>query len=91
MEFLAAFIVFLLAVAGMAVGVIFSDRKLAGSCGGVAADGTTLGDCLCEKKKQNLCPSEEGNELVKMAGLGWPKRKAKGGASPATGGDSIEV
>jgi len=91
MEFVAAFFIFVLAVAGMAVGVIFSDRKLQGSCGGVAADGTTLGDCLCEKKKQNLCPSEEGNELVKMAGMGWPKRKAKGAPSPATSGDSIEV
>ena len=91
MEFVAAFVVFGLAVLGMAVGVIFSDRKLQGSCGGVAADGSTLGDCLCEKKKQNLCPSEEGNELVKMAGMGWPKRKAHGKPSVATGGDSIEV
>lgn len=91
MEFLATFFVFMLAVAGMAVGVIFSDRKLQGSCGGVAADGTTLGDCLCEKKKQNLCPSEEGNELVKLAGMGWPKRKAKGAPSAVAGSDSIEV
>lgn len=91
MEFVAAFVIFGLAVLGMSVGVLFSDRKLQGSCGGVAGDGTTLGDCLCEKKKKNLCPSEEGNELVKMAGMGWPKAKAKGQPGALSGGDSIEV
>ncbi len=32
-----AFIVLLLAVAGMAVGVILSNRRLSGSCGGLSA------------------------------------------------------
>ncbi len=32
-----AFAVLLLAVAGMAVGVIFSGRRLTGSCGGLSA------------------------------------------------------
>jgi len=32
-----AFIVLLLATVGMAVGVIFSDRRLTGSCGGLSA------------------------------------------------------
>ncbi|MBL4684917.1 MAG: hypothetical protein JKY37_10035 [Nannocystaceae bacterium] len=36
-------------MAAMAVGVIFSDRRLAGSCGGKDAD------CLCEKKARGEC------------------------------------
>ena len=31
------FVVFLLVVAGMAVGVIFSNRRITGSCGGLSA------------------------------------------------------
>lgn len=43
-------------MAALAVGVIFSDRRLKGSCGGL---GTVMGDdCdFCEKKDQ--CPSEK--------------------------------
>lgn len=33
----AAFVVLLLVVAGMAVGVILSGRRIAGSCGGLSA------------------------------------------------------
>ncbi len=39
-------------MAGMAVGVIFSNRRLAGSCGGSGAD------CVCEKKERGECPHE---------------------------------
>ena len=35
--FLPALIVFLLVVVGMAVSVIFSNRRITGSCGGVTA------------------------------------------------------
>ncbi len=35
--FLPALVVFLLVVVGMAVGVIFSDRRITGSCGGLSA------------------------------------------------------
>ncbi len=41
-----------LLMAGMAVGVIFSNRRLAGSCGGSDAD------CVCEKKARGECPHE---------------------------------
>lgn len=42
-------------MAGMAVGVIFSNRRLAGSCGGADAD------CVCEKKERGECPhGDEG-------------------------------
>ncbi len=39
----------LLLVAGMAVGVIFSNRRLAGSCGGSKAD------CVCDNKARGRC------------------------------------
>ncbi len=42
-----------LLMAGMAVGVIFSNRRLAGSCGGSDAD------CVCEKKARGECPHGE--------------------------------
>lgn len=38
---------------GMAVGVIFSNRRLAGSCGGADAD------CLCEKRERGECPHDK--------------------------------
>lgn len=47
-----------LVMLGMAVGVLFSNRKLKGSCGGL---GAIMGeDCeFCDKKKNNLCPNEK--------------------------------
>ncbi|MEM6296692.1 MAG: hypothetical protein AAGA54_35825 [Myxococcota bacterium] len=41
-----------LLMTGMAVGVIVSNRSLAGSCGGTGAD------CLCEKKERGECPHD---------------------------------
>ncbi|NQU49847.1 MAG: hypothetical protein HQ519_14440 [Planctomycetes bacterium] len=75
MTYVAAFIVFALAVLGMAVGVIFSGRKLSGSCGGLTADGKNLADCLCARKTLDICASDEGNELVALSELGYPRRK----------------
>lgn len=40
-------------MAAMAVGVIFSNRRLAGSCGGRDAD------CVCEKKTRGECPHDQ--------------------------------
>lgn len=49
--FLVSLVVMLAAIAGMAVGVIFSNKKLKGSCGGL---GKVMGDdCMfCEKKEE---------------------------------------
>lgn len=55
--FFVTFLVFILFVAAMAVGVIFSNKKLKGSCGGLNNVDGLEGDCLlcsnkkCEKKK----------------------------------------
>jgi len=42
--FLLTLVMFALLMAGMAVGVIFSNRELKGSCGGSGGD-----DCFCER------------------------------------------
>ncbi len=53
--FLITFLFFLLFVVVMAVGVIFGNRKIKGSCGGLNSVDGLEGDCLlcnkkCEKK-----------------------------------------
>jgi|TARA_B100000959_G_scaffold253000_1_gene283518 hypothetical protein len=76
--FLLSFSVFLLAVGGMAVGVVFAGKRLSGSCGGVSSDGEELGDCLCSRKDQELCPSDDDTGLLGIAEMGYPKRAIKG-------------
>ena len=46
--FLIALCVFLIAVAGMAVGVIISNRRLKGSCGGVSGTTDEQGNPMCQ-------------------------------------------
>ena len=46
--FLAAITVFGLVMAGMAVGVIFSNRRIKGSCGGLSTMSNELGEPMCE-------------------------------------------
>ena len=64
--FLITFLVFVAVVAAMAVGVIFSDRRIKGSCGGLAtwkdADGESICDACAdcpEKKKECELESRE--------------------------------
>ena len=47
--FFIAFIVIALAVLGLAIGVVLSDRRLKGSCGGLNAIQGLEGSCGCEK------------------------------------------
>jgi hypothetical protein len=63
--FLISLIVMLAAIGGMAVGVIFSNRKLKGSCGGL---GKLMGeDCnFCDKKEQCENDKEHKEECVKL-------------------------
>ena len=48
--FLLTLSLFGVAMAAMAIGVILSDRKLHGSCGGPDSD-----DCLCAIEKRKIC------------------------------------
>lgn len=69
--FIAAFIVISLLVAGMAVGVLFSNKPIKGSCGGLAALGMK-GDCeicggnrdACEENTRRVA-DERAKELGK--------------------------
>ena len=47
--FLVTLTVFAMAMSAMAVGVIFSNRRLHGSCGG------SSDDCVCEIEKRRAC------------------------------------
>ena len=62
--FVGALVVFSLAIAGMAVGAIFNDRPITGSCGGIASkpneDGSS--SCsLCEKPVVD-CPDQASEQ-----------------------------
>ncbi len=46
--FLASFVVFCVVMAGMAIGVIVSDRRITGSCGGLANMKADDGEPMCE-------------------------------------------
>ena len=63
--FLVSLVVMMAAIAGMAVGVIFSNRKLKGSCGGL---GKLMGeDCsFCDKKDECDKSSEHKEDCVKL-------------------------
>lgn len=73
MEVLLTMSIFGLAMTGMAIGVIFSDRVLKGSCGGVEHQGPN-GESLtcggCAKQQADLCPSDD--PLVSLAQIGHP-------------------
>jgi uncharacterized protein len=65
--FLLSLVFFLLVVAGMAVGVIFSNKPITGSCGGMGALGidTSCDICggnpaVCEQETRNEQPSDPG-------------------------------
>ncbi len=60
--FLPALAVFLLAVGGMAVGVIFSNRRITGSCGGLSA---VPGADRCGVCGRNLADESEANCDIK--------------------------
>ncbi|SMF31406.1 hypothetical protein SAMN02745866_02068 [Alteromonadaceae bacterium Bs31] len=62
-EYILAFIVLLLVVAGMAVGVIFSNKPIKGSCGGLSAVGID-GECeICGGDTQK-CEEEQERQAV---------------------------
>ena len=79
--FLLSFLIFSLVALGMALGVIFSNKELKGSCGGLGNIPGISGDCSCsnpcEKKKarmakeakntnNNFAPNESPIEFRKL-------------------------
>lgn len=48
LEIIVAIVVFAIAIAGMAIGVILSNRRLKGSCGGLANLRDSSGKSMCE-------------------------------------------
>jgi len=61
--YFVTFIVIALAIAGMALGVLLSDRRLKGSCGGLNTIQGLEGSCGCEK------PCEKRQQREKEARL----------------------
>lgn len=59
---LATILVFALAMAGMAVGVIFSNRRLKGSCGGTGRD------CTCDDATRKDCDLKKAADAAGGAG-----------------------
>jgi hypothetical protein len=90
---LLGLLVFVVAIAAMAVGVIVNGKKLAKSCGGSAeaVEADLLGDCVCARKDADICASDDGNELVLLAELGNPKRKDYFKQAREGGGPALEV
>ena len=65
MTFIVTVIAFMLFVAAMAVGVIFSNKELKGSCGGMANLQTEKGDSFCSVcglPAGQTCESEEDED-----------------------------
>lgn len=59
----AAFIVFLLVVAGMAIGVIAGRKPIAGSCGGIANLGLEKECGICGNDFSKCREKQPGNTL----------------------------
>lgn len=76
MEILITLGLFAVAMTGMAIGVIFSNRALRGSCGGESVrngDGEVISCGACPKKEQDVCPTDE--PLVQLAQITHPNPK----------------
>mgnify|MGYP001176962580 CR=1 FL=1 len=62
MEFLAAIVLFGLAFAGLALGVMLKGKQVSGGCGGDVhdKDGNLVveGNCACGKKQHDRCETD---------------------------------
>ncbi|TVQ94144.1 MAG: hypothetical protein EA397_03070 [Deltaproteobacteria bacterium] len=57
----------------MAIGVLFSNRVLRGSCGGeevLGPDGNPLSCGACPRKERDICPSDDA--VASLAQVGYP-------------------
>lgn len=76
MELILSTGIFAIAMVGMSIGVIVSNRRLKGSCGGeevLGADGNPLSCGACPKKEAEVCPSDD--PFVKLAQIAHPNPK----------------
>jgi len=65
MVYILAFLILVLVVTGMAVGVIFSNKPIKGSCGGLSAVGVD-GECeICGGDPQKCDEEQERRALEK--------------------------
>lgn len=73
MELVLALGLFGIAMAAMAIGVVFSNRALRGSCGGPSVqgpDGDALSCGACPRKERDVCPSDD--QLASLAQIAYP-------------------
>ncbi len=70
--FVLVLVVFAVALAGMSIGVIVSNRRLKGSCGGLAGLTDERGNTLCDACT-NPAPTCSGNPASRFAGQGEPR------------------
>lgn len=76
MVVLVTIAIFALAMTGMALGVIISNRRLKGSCGGL-----TGGACVCEESQKAglpppaACPKDLPESAPRVE-LGWKRGRA---------------
>ena len=68
LTFFLAMLVFILVVAGMAVGVIFSNKPIKGSCGGMSAIGIDSNCDICGGNPK-VCEEETRNQAGVAADL----------------------
>ena len=76
--FVSALVVFALVIAGMAVGVILGNRRITGSCGGLANLQAGDGEPMCE------CGARPGDSCGDV-----PERRFDPAAAPAAGQQEI--
>ncbi len=63
MTLLLSFLIFLLLVAGMAVGVIFANKPIKGSCGGLSTIGLQSACVICGgSNKPQIPEADDGSE-----------------------------
>lgn len=66
LEFMLAFVILLLLIAGMSIGVIFSNKPIKGTCGGMAALGIDTSCDICGGDTSK-CDEEQGR-LASISG-----------------------